>query len=50
MGVPSKTLNGSDQLSYRAARIRKTKRKESPKIAAGETPCAAFCSWNDMPI
>ena len=32
IGVLSRTLNGSDQLSYCAARIRKTKRSETAKI------------------
>ena len=45
MGVPSSTLKGSDQLSYCAARIRKTKSSESPKITAGGTPSWAFFSW-----
>ena len=49
IGVPSRTLNGSDQLSYSAAKIKNTNRSESPKIAAGETPCCAFFSWKDIP-
>ena len=32
-GVPRSTLSGSDQLSYRAARMRKTQSSEKPKIA-----------------
>jgi len=43
-GVLSNTLNGSDQLSYSAARIRKTNRSENPKTAVGETPCCASFS------
>src|SRR5512139_1778479 len=49
-GVPRRTENGSDQLSYWAARIRKTQRNEKAKIATGDTPFCAFCSWNDMPL
>ena len=49
MGVPSSTLKGSDQLSYCAARIRKTNSKREAEDAEGGTPCAACCSWNDMP-
>ena len=43
-GVLSNTLKGSDQLSYSAARIRKTKSSEIPKIAEDGTPSRAFCS------
>ena len=49
MGVPSSTPNGSVQLSYSAARSRKTTSSEKPKTAAGGMPCAATFSWNDMP-
>ena len=35
MGVPSSTLKGSDQLSYWAARIKKTKRSDRPKMTPG---------------
>ena len=35
MGVPSRTLKGSDQLSYCAARIRNTNSSDRPKIADG---------------
>ncbi len=49
-GVLNRTLNGSVQLSYSAARIRKTNSSENPKITAGGTPCCAFFSWNDMPM
>ena len=41
IGVPKRTLKGSDQLSYCAARIRKTNSRESPKIAVDETPSDA---------
>ena len=44
-GVLSRTLKGSVQLSYRAARIRKTKSSESPKTAHDGTPFSACCSW-----
>ena len=43
-GVPSKTLNGNDQLSYSAARMRKTKMSDIPKTTVGDTPCCAFFS------
>ena len=49
MGVPSSTLKGSDQLSYWAARIRKTKSSESPKMTDTGTPSRAFFSWKHMP-
>jgi len=49
IGVPSSTLKGSVQLSYSAARMRKTNSSDSPKITPGETPCAAACAWKDMP-
>src|SRR2546421_405925 len=42
-GVLSSTLNGSDQLSYSAARMRKTNSRESPKTTTGGTPSRAFC-------
>src|SRR6266403_501280 len=41
-GVLSRTLNGSDQLSYNAARIRKTNSKVNPKIAQGVPAWAIF--------
>ena len=45
MGVPSRTLKGRLQLSYKRGQNQETQtRKESPKMAAGGTPCAAFCS------
>ena len=34
-GVESKTLNGSDQLSYSAARMRNVMRMERPKTTPG---------------
>jgi hypothetical protein len=44
-GVPSRTLKGSDQLSYWAARIRNTITTASTNTAA---PPAAFFSWYDI--
>ena len=44
-GVLSRTLKGSDQLSYRAARIRNTKTSEAAKIVQVGMPCCDFCSW-----
>ncbi len=49
IGVPSRTEKGNDQLSYWAARIRNTQSSEKAKMTAGEMPCWAFCSWNDIP-
>ena len=43
-GVLSSTLKGSDQLSYSAARIRKTNSSDKPKITHGGTPSCAFFS------
>ena len=45
MGVPRSTLNGSDQLSYWAARIKKTKSSDIPKMTEIGTPSLAFFSW-----
>ncbi len=45
IGVPSSTLNGRDQLSYWAARMRKTHSRENAKITAGDMPSWAFFSW-----
>ncbi len=50
MGTPSSTLKGSVQLSYCAAMMRKTTKNARPKMVAGQTPCAAFTSWYDMPL
>jgi hypothetical protein len=44
IGVQKRTLIGSVQLSYWAARIRNTKSRESAKIAAGGIPWAASFS------
>jgi len=44
MYFPGDPLNGKDQLSYCAARIRNTNRSDIPKITDGETPSAAFFS------
>jgi hypothetical protein len=41
-GVLSNTLNGSDQLSYSAAKIRNTNKSARPRIWI-ELPCEAFC-------
>jgi len=41
MGVVSRTPKGRAQLSYCAARMRKTIRSENPKITAGEMPSEA---------
>lgn len=49
-GVLSRTLNGSDQLSYSAARIRKTNSSETPKMTEDGIPSRAFCSCRDMPM
>ena len=49
-GVLNRTLKGSDQLSYRAARMRNTTRSENPKMTDGGTPSWAFFSWNEMPM
>ncbi len=49
IGVPSSTLKGRLQLSYWAARIRKTQSSEKPKMTIGEMPCCAFFSWKLMP-
>ncbi len=43
-GVLNKTLNGRDQLSYKAARIRNTNSSENEKIAQVGTPSCAFFS------
>src|SRR6266481_1770763 len=43
-GVLSRTLHGSDQLSYSAASTIKTKSREKPKITQEGTPCRACCS------
>jgi hypothetical protein len=43
------TLNGNDQLSYRAASTRNTTRSENPKMTDGEMPCCALFSWNEIP-
>ena len=45
-GVPSRMLNGSDQLSYWAARIRNTNYSE--KISTTPADHCDFFSWNDM--
>jgi hypothetical protein len=45
MGVPRSTLKGRDQLSYWAARIKKTKRNDIPKITPMDTPSLAYFSW-----
>ena len=50
IGVLSKTLNGNDQLSYSAARIRKTNSSETPKMTEVGMPSRAFCSCRDMPM
>src|SRR5664280_207346 len=50
MGTPSSTLNGSVQLSYCAAMMRKTMRNDKPKMVEGLTPWAACCCWYDMPL
>ena len=39
IGTVRSTTNGSDQLSYSAARIRNTKSSEKPKMALAGTPC-----------
>ncbi len=49
MGVPKSTLKGSDQLSYWAARIRKTNSSESAKMTDTGTPSRACFSWKLMP-
>ena len=49
MGVPSRTPNGSVQLSYWAARSRNTTSSEKPKTADGGMPSDATFSWNDIP-
>ena len=48
-GVLSSTLNGNDQLSYSAARMRNTTNNENPKIIHDGMPSCAFFSWNEMP-
>jgi len=40
----SAQINGSDQLSYSAARIRKTNNSEKPKMTEAGSPCRACCS------
>ena len=45
-GVPNNMLNGSDQLSYCAANIRKTKTREKVRIIPNDPE--AFFSWKDM--
>ncbi len=49
MGVPRSTPKGSDQLSYWAARMRKTTSRDRAKMTAGGTPAAAAFSWYDIP-
>ena len=43
-GVLNRTLNGNDQLSYRAAKIRNTNNNENAKIIQVGTPSWAFFS------
>ena len=49
IGMPRSTLNGSDQLSYCAARMRNTMSSEKAKMTLGGMPLAATSSWKDMP-
>ena len=48
VGTDRMTMNGIDQLSYCAARIRKTKTMASAKTKIATEP--AFSSWKVMPV
>jgi hypothetical protein len=49
MGRDRSTAKGNVQLSYRDARIRKTKTMERAKITHAGTPSWALFSWKLMP-